>query len=107
LSSKQSTSAEIMHWVWKKVRPLNIWEKLSSCWEGQPFGQNRHWPKIGWSCRAPFCGRSWVPSNTIWPGPRPTRYQVAYWSIQPFGHNMQTSQTDRRSPNKNHTPKPN
>jgi len=33
----------------------------------------------------------WVPtgspSNTMWPGPRPTLYQVASWSIQPFGHN--------------------
>jgi len=96
---------------------------LSSSWDGQPFGHNRHGPKIG----DPFSlGGAGAPSNTMWPGPSPTfipsgilihpavrpqqtwaknwgelghhltqcglgqglpPYQVASWSIQPFGHN--------------------
>jgi len=34
-------------------------------------------------------------SSTMWPGLRPTPYQVASWSIQPFDHSTPTSQTDR------------
>jgi len=34
--------------------------------------------------------------NTMLPGPRPPPYQVASWSIQPFGHNTPTLQTDRQ-----------
>jgi len=38
----------------------------------QPFGCNRHGPKIGGGC-APFLGRGpGYPSSTMWPGPRPT-----------------------------------
>jgi len=35
------------------------------------FGNNRHGPKIGGFCVS-FCGESWVPSNTLLPGPRST-----------------------------------
>jgi len=38
-------------------------------WSIQPFGHNRHGPKIG-GCCAPFCGAG-SPSNAMWPGPRP------------------------------------
>ena len=34
----------------------------------QPFGHNRHGPKIG-GC-APLGGGAGSPSNTMWPGPR-------------------------------------
>jgi len=37
----------------------------------QPFGHNRHGPKIG-GCCALFRGRAGSSSNTVWPGPRPT-----------------------------------
>jgi len=43
-------------------------------WSIQPFGHNRHRPKIGGSVpfSVPFLGRgSWVPSNTMSLGPRP------------------------------------
>jgi len=43
---------------------------LRSSWDGLPFGHNRYGPKIGKGC-APLAG-SWVPSNTMWPGPRPS-----------------------------------
>ena len=38
-----------------------------------PFGHNRNGPKSG-GCCAPFAGKggSWVLSNTMYPGPRPT-----------------------------------
>jgi len=46
-------------------------QELSSCWDGRPFGHNRHGPKVGRGC----CG-GWVPTgsppNTMWPGQRPT-----------------------------------
>jgi len=42
-------------------------------------------------------GGAGFPSNTMSPGPRPIPpYQVVSWSIQPFGHNTPTSQTDRQ-----------
>jgi len=40
-----------------------------------PFGYKRHRPKSGGllsQCCAPFHGRAGSPSNTMWPGPRPT-----------------------------------
>jgi len=41
-------------------------------------------------CCAPFAGELGprTPSNTTWPGPRSTSYQVASLSIEPFGHNI-------------------
>jgi len=62
-----------------------------------PFGHNRHGPKSGGGCCAPFRG------ELI---PRPTQcrlgrglppYHVASWSTQPFGHNTPTLQTDRQT----------
>jgi len=38
----------------------------------QPFGHNRHGPKIGWMGGLPFSGGAKSPSNTKSPGPRPT-----------------------------------
>jgi len=60
-------------------------------WDGRPFGHSRHGTKVGSGC----CG-GWVstgsPSNTMWPGTRPIPlYQVASWSIQPFGHNCRNA----------------
>jgi len=40
-------------------------------------------------------GRAGSPSNTMSPRPRLPPYQVAPWSIQPFGHNTPTLQTER------------
>ena len=44
---------------------------------------------------APFRSGAGSPSHRMWPGPRPTLYQVASCSIQPFGHNTPTLQTDK------------
>jgi len=57
------------------------------CLDGRPFGHNRHGQKSG-GCCAPFC--EWTGSNLT-----QCRldqglplYEVASWSIQPFGHNV-------------------
>ena len=48
------------------------WQELRSCWDGQPFGHNRHRPKSGGCCAPLFWGEVGPPSNTMLPGPRPT-----------------------------------
>jgi len=48
---------------------LKSWQELSSCWNGRPFGHNRHGPKIG---------GAWSLANTMWPGPRPTSVPSAW-----------------------------
>ena len=85
---------------WATIWPQQIWAKkwgllcqfpwedldphLTQCWLGrglppyhvaswciQPFSHNRHGPKSGGGCCAPL-GRAGSPSNTMWPGLRPT-----------------------------------
>jgi len=75
---------------------------LSPCqvasWSIQPFGHNRHGPKIG-GC-APFGERKLDPRLTQGSlGRDRPPYQMASWSIQPFGHNRPTSQIDRHDSN--------
>ena len=64
-------TAEIAYCVKINLDVTSVKQELSSCWDGRPFGHNRHGPKVGRGC----CG-GWVPtgspSNTMWPGPRPT-----------------------------------
>jgi len=68
-------------------------------WSIQPFDHNRHGPKIG-KAMPPFFGGGlklgWLCSFLGWVGPHLTQsrqgrglppYQVASYSIQPFGHN--------------------
>jgi len=45
----------------------------------------------------PLSAGNWFPSNTMWPGPRSTSVPsgiLIHPSIQPFGYNTPTSQTD-------------
>ena len=63
-------------------------QKLSSSWDGRPFGHNRRGPKSG-GCCAPFHWGNW--------GRGLPPYQMASWSIQPFDHNTPTLQTEQRS----------
>ena len=66
---------------------------LHTKWQSiQPFGHNGHGPKIG-GC-APSGGPG-SPSNTMWRGQGLPPCQVSSLSIQPFGNNTPTSQTDR------------
>ena len=65
---------------------------LSSKWNRQPFGHNRHGPKIGGLC--PFWGELSPHLTQCGLGRGLPPYQVASWSIQPFGHNTPTLQTD-------------
>jgi len=114
-----------------------------SSWSIEPFGDNRHGPKLGGGAVPPFLWKgAATPSNTMSPGPRPTSVpsgilihsaiwpqqtwgkigvcapfgegklgphltqyglgwglhprQVPSWSIQLFGQNTPTSQTDRQ-----------
>jgi len=59
----------------------------TSSWSVQLFDHNRHGPKSGEGCCAPFLGET-GPHRTqchlSWGLPS---YQVASWSIRPFGHN--------------------
>ena len=50
---RKPVPSQFLSFAWSK-------QQLSSCWDGPPFGRNRHGPKIGGYC-APFCGGSWVP----------------------------------------------
>jgi len=79
-------------------------QQLSSCWDGRPFGHNRHGPRSGlWRGAAvPLSvgGKMGpIPSNRMSPGPRPTSVPsgTASWFIQPFCYNMTTLQTGQRA----------
>ena len=84
-------------WFGVSICLLEYLNELSSCWDGRPFGHNRHGPKSGgllcpfpWGelgCYLTQCG--------LGQGLPP--YQVASWSIQSFGHNTPTLQTDRQT----------
>ena len=58
-------------------------QELSSCWDGRPFGHNRHGPKLLWGLGPHLtqCGL----------GQGLPLYQVACWSIQPFGYNCRNA----------------
>jgi len=59
-------------------------------WPQQLWAEN-------WGQAVPLWGRgAGSPSNTIWPGPRPTSCQVSSRSIRLFGQNTPTLQTDRQ-----------
>ena len=53
----------------------SVKQQLSSCWDGWPFGHNRHGPRLGPHLTKCHMGRGIPP------------YQVVSRSIQPFGHN--------------------
>jgi len=53
-------------------------QQFSGCWDGRLFGHDRHRPKSGKGCCGAYqCG---LPL-----------YQLASWSIQPFGHNCRNA----------------
>jgi len=65
-------------------------------WSTQPFSQKMHEPKIGGGC-APLGRGAGSPSNTMWPGPRPTSMpsftlilHPAVWSQYTVGHKEPT-----------------
>jgi len=61
----------------------------------QSYGRNRYGPKIGGS--APFGGgRAGSPSNTVWPGPRPT-CMPSFILIRPAVWPQYTNVTDRQT----------
>jgi len=65
------------------------------CWGGRPFDHNRHGPRSEGSA-VPLSGGGELGLHLTQCGlgrDLPA-YQVATWSVQLFGHNTQTSQTD-------------
>jgi len=77
----------------------------------QSFGHYRHGPRLirtkattasinfESGAAVPLSVGSWYPCNTMWPEPRPTSIPsgiIIHPSIQPFGHNTSTLQTDRQ-----------
>jgi len=73
-------------------------QELSSCWNGWPFDHNRHGPKSWRGLLYPFPRESCIPNPHLTHcrlGRGLPLYQVASWSMQPFGHNRRMSQTDR------------
>ena len=81
---------------YSRIRTNQGKPELSSCWDGWLFGHDRHGQKSGGLlCLFPWEGAA-SPSNTMWRELRPIpQYQMESWSIQPFGHNTPTLQTDR------------
>ena len=62
----------------------------------QPFGHNKHRPKIGGLCMCPFGeGGPGSPSNTMWPGPRFTTCMPSFILIRPTVWPQYTNVTDR------------
>jgi len=64
----------------------------------QPFGHNRYGPKIGGSAPPPWGRGDGSPSNTMWPGPRPTgvpSFILIRSTVWPLCTNV-TDRTDRQ-----------
>ena len=63
-----------------------------------PFGHNRHGPKSGGGCCAPFREGTGSPSNTMSHGPRPTSVLcgvLIHATVWPQYTNVTDMQTDR------------
>jgi len=60
----------VLNWVYR----IMAVQQLNSCWDGRPFGHNRHGPKSGGGCCARPCIEvgTWVQSNRMSPGSKPT-----------------------------------
>jgi len=73
-------------------RGLPLYQVAS--WSIQPFGHNKHGPKIG-GCATFVWGELGPQLTQCGRGRGPPVCRVSLWSIQPFGHNTPTLQTDR------------
>jgi len=73
-------------------------KELSSSWDGRPFGHNRHGREVG----AAVLLSEWrggSPSNTMWPGPRPTAIpsgMLIHLTVWPQYTNVTDRQTVRQ-----------
>jgi len=68
----------------KYIKLQQLQQELSSCWDGRPFGRDRHGPKSGEGLLWGTLGHHLTQCGLGWGLPL---YQVASWFIQPFGHN--------------------
>jgi len=72
-------------------------QELSSCWDGRPFGHNKHGPKTGGCCSVlGEAVQAGSPSNTVWPGPKPTSVPSGTL-IHPTVWSQYTNVTDRQT----------
>ena len=83
-------SITLQYWTWKQLIDISK-QVLSSSWDGRSC-QSKVDRKVGEVAVPLSVGGGGSPSNTMSPGLRPP-YQVASWSVQPFGHNATTYQT--------------
>jgi len=69
-------------------------QELGGCWDGRPFGHNRHGPKR-WGCCAPFSREVGLHLTQFRLGRGLRPYQ--YWHLDPstFGNNTPSLQTER------------
>jgi len=71
-------------------------------WSIQLFGHNKYGPKIGEGSSAPFWGGgAGSPSNTVWPGPRPT-CMPSFILIRPTVWPQYTNVSDRQTADREH-----
>ena len=86
------------YWQFQRIHICNKEEQeLSSCWDGRPFGHNRHGPKSG-GCCAPFRGGAGSPSNTRSLASSPTTVSsgiLIHQTVWPQYTNV-TDRADRR-----------
>jgi len=76
--------------MWPGPRPSSVPSSIlihPAVWLQQTWAEN-------WGAVPLFVGAGF-PSNTMWPETSLPPCQVSSWSIQLFGHNTPTSQTDR------------
>jgi len=57
-------------WIWCQDE-VSVNTKIMASWSIQPFGHNRHGPKIEGAVPPFWGGGAGFPSSTMWPGPRP------------------------------------
>ena len=74
---------------------LQVWQELSSCWDGRLFGHNRHGPKSRGAAVPPSAGDLGPHLTQCRLGRGLPPYQVASGTIKAFGHNTPPLQTDR------------
>jgi len=75
------------------ARPRPTWYQVASL-SMKSFGHNRHEPKIGGA--VPPFGGAGSPSNTMWPGSRPTSVP-SFVLIHPTVWSQYTNVTDRQT----------
>ena len=98
--NQQCQSTELNTKQWHQPQNKSSAQQLlreATLWPQQTWAEK-------WELLCPFpLGGAGSPSNTMSPGQDLPPYQVASWSIQPFGHNTPTLHTDRHDRQQSHS----